>query len=62
MKLTPTCKEVHRLASEQLDRDLTLTEKTGMQLHLLICDACSNFNRQMKFIRLAMRKFPTDKK
>jgi hypothetical protein len=60
MKLNPNCKEVHKLASEQLDRELSLTENTGMRVHLLFCRACSNFNRQMKFIRQAMHKFPIE--
>ncbi len=61
MKLNPNCKEVHRLISEKMDRKLTLSEKTGMRLHLLMCQACSNFSGQMDIIRAAMRKFPVDK-
>jgi predicted anti-sigma-YlaC factor YlaD len=60
MGLKPTCKEVHRLASEQLDRDLTLIERARMQVHLMICDACRNFNDQMGLIRRAMRRLSKD--
>lgn len=56
--LVPTCKEVHRLVSEGLDRDLSLIERTRMRVHLLICDACQNFNGQMTLIRRAMRHMP----
>lgn len=56
MGLKPTCREVHRLVSEGLDRDLTLVERARMRLHLMICDACTNFNAQMLLIRRAMRK------
>ncbi len=61
MSLKPTCKEVHRLVSEGMDRDLNLVEKTRLHLHMLICDACSNFSGQMKLIRRAMHQFPVDK-
>jgi predicted anti-sigma-YlaC factor YlaD len=61
MGIKPTCKEVHRLVSEQMDRDLSLLEKSRLRLHMLMCDACSNFSSQMKLIRSAMRQFPTDK-
>ena len=54
----PTCKEIHRLASEGLDRKLTLVERIRMQLHLLVCTACTNFNGQMQLLRQAMRKMP----
>ena len=57
MKLKPTCREVHRLVSEGQDRELTLVEKIRMRLHLVICDACTTFNRQMRFLRHAMHKF-----
>ncbi|HYD81169.1 MAG TPA: zf-HC2 domain-containing protein [Paucimonas sp.] len=57
MSLKPTCKEVHRLVSEGLDRDLSLIERARMQMHFLVCQACQNFNGQMKLLRQAMRNF-----
>lgn len=54
----PTCKEVHRLVSEGLDRELSLVERTRMRLHLLVCTACTNFNGQMTTLRKAMRQMP----
>lgn len=56
--LKPTCREVHRLVSEGMDRDLTLVERTRMRLHLMVCGACTRFNRQMDTLRRAMRSFP----
>lgn len=56
MGLKPTCKEVHRLTSEGLDRELTLVERLRMRLHLAVCEACTNFTGQMDLIRRAMRQ------
>jgi predicted anti-sigma-YlaC factor YlaD len=56
MGLKPTCQEVHRLTSEGLDRKLSLVERARMRMHLLVCDACRNFNSQMQLIRRAMRR------
>ena len=56
MALKPTCKEVHRLVSEGLDRDLSIVERLRMRLHLVVCDACTNFNGQMALLRQAMRQ------
>jgi len=56
MKLKATCKEVHRLTSEGLDRKLSMIERARMRLHLLVCDACRNFTGQMQLIRRAMRR------
>jgi len=56
MGLRITCREVHRLASEGLDRDLSLIERARMRLHLPMCHACRNFNEQMQLIRRAMRR------
>lgn len=55
----PTCKEVHRLVSEGLDRDLSPLERIRMRCHLLICAACQTFDGQMSLLRQAMRKLPT---
>lgn len=61
MGIKPTCKEVHRLVSEQMDRDLNLVEKARLRVHLMICDACTNFSGQMKLIRRAMHNYPLDR-
>jgi hypothetical protein len=58
MGLKPTCKEVHRLVSEGMDRELTLVERTRMRLHLIVCEACTRFNGQMDLLRRAMRATP----
>lgn len=54
----PTCREVHRLVSEGLDRDLSMVERTRMRLHLMVCGACTRFNGQMSLLRRAMRTMP----
>lgn len=56
MGLKATCKEVHRLVSEELDRDLPLMDRLRVYLHLRICDACKNFEGQMRLLRRAMRR------
>lgn len=57
MKLKPTCREVHRLVSEEQDRRLSVVEKIRVRLHLIVCEACTTFNGQIGFLRKAMHKF-----
>jgi hypothetical protein len=54
----PTCREVHQLVSEGMDRRLSLVERTRLRLHLLVCTACTRFNGQMELLRRAMRQGP----
>lgn len=56
MSLKPTCKEIHRLTSEGMDRDLRFVERARIRLHLLVCAACRNFTGQMTLLRRAMRQ------
>ena len=56
--LMPTCREVHRLVSEGMDRELSLVERARMRVHLVICRACTRFNGQMSLLRRAMRAMP----
>ncbi len=56
MPFKPTCREVHQLASQSLDRRLNLTERLRMRLHLMVCEACTRFNAQMLLIRRAMQR------
>lgn len=60
MKFRPflSCKQAHQLVSEGMDRQLNLTERTRLRMHLQMCDACTNFNGQMQLLRKAVRSFP----
>lgn len=52
-----SCKEVSRLVSESLDRELPLRQRISLRLHLLLCSLCSRFHRQMLFLQDAARAF-----
>ena len=47
------CKEVAQLASERLDRSLSLTEWFSLRLHLLLCAMCTRYVDQLKFLQRA---------
>ena len=49
------CKHASRLLSQEQERQLTLAEKVGLKFHLLLCDACRNFARQLGLMRMAVR-------
>ena len=53
-----SCKEVTRLASQGLDRELTFGERSALRVHFLICQGCRNVNRQLSFLRRALKKLP----
>ena len=48
-----TCEGTAQLASESLDRSLTLYERVTLRLHLFRCDMCSRYVRQLKFLQRA---------
>jgi predicted anti-sigma-YlaC factor YlaD len=51
-----SCKQVARLVSQGLDRELGFTERVRLRVHLAICDGCTNFSKQMAFMREAMAR------
>jgi predicted anti-sigma-YlaC factor YlaD len=51
-----SCKVATHLVSQGLDRRLGLAERVALRLHLAICDGCSNFKKQVAFLRKAMRR------
>lgn len=55
-----SCKEVSHLVSQSQDRRLGVAERIGLKLHLLMCDGCRNFTRQMEFLREAFERFRAD--
>lgn len=48
-----SCKEASRLASQQLERPLTLEERVRFRLHLAICVGCRRMEKQFRFLRAA---------
>lgn len=52
-----SCKEVTYLLSDEQDRKLTLTERINLEMHLAMCKGCSNYRKQMEFLREACRKY-----
>ena len=56
MKPLLSCKEVSQLVSQGLDRRLGLVERVRLRIHLAICDGCTNFKKQMLFLRKALSR------
>jgi hypothetical protein len=53
-----TCRELVQLhASDYLDRQLNWRQRAGVRFHLLICEQCRRFIRQLHLVRgvLALR-------
>jgi Putative zinc-finger len=51
-----TCKEVSHLVSQGLERRLGFGERVALRIHLAICDGCTNFSRQLAFLRKAVAR------
>ncbi|HSA89619.1 MAG TPA: zf-HC2 domain-containing protein [Burkholderiales bacterium] len=62
MKPLLSCREVSQLVSQGLDRRLGWLERTRLRLHLLICDGCTNFSKQMQFLRKALARLAEQSK
>ncbi|WP_260292605.1 zf-HC2 domain-containing protein [Sedimenticola hydrogenitrophicus] len=50
------CKQTTKLLSEKQDRPLSYRERLALRLHLIMCSGCTNYDRQMEFIRKACRR------
>ncbi len=53
--LNRSCKEVTALVIAREDRDLPLTERLALRLHMAICSACPKFERQILTMRNVMK-------
>ncbi|PPC94875.1 MAG: hypothetical protein CTY33_03020 [Methylotenera sp.] len=51
-----TCKQVSQLISQSLDRPLTLTNRIQLKVHLVMCDACTRFKKQMQLLQVAVHR------
>lgn len=48
------CREMSKLITASMDGKLAWRERLMMKLHLLACDPCANFLKQVTFIRTAL--------
>jgi len=51
------CKKVTQLLSESLDRNLSLYQRMGMRIHLIMCKFCSRYKEQLLFLRKTARLY-----
>ncbi len=45
------CQQATRLLSEAQDRELSLKDRAGLKMHVVMCSGCRNFGRQMGTLR-----------
>lgn len=57
--LIPDCKEVTRMVSESMDRDLPWGHRVKMRIHLAMCSYCSRFKKQLALLRKAGQSLAT---
>src|SRR5258707_2399615 len=57
--LLPTCRDASRLQSEALDHTLPFSKRFGLRLHLIVCQWCRRYGRQIRFLREAVHEHPT---
>ena len=43
------------MISESMDRKLPLFQRMGIRLHLMMCEFCSRYRKQLLFIRQTLR-------
>jgi hypothetical protein len=55
--LNRTCKEATALMVAREDRALGLPDRVALRLHLLICNACPRFERQMIGMRNQLKQW-----
>lgn len=51
------CRHVSQLLSESYHRKLSLREWIAVRAHLLYCGACTQFHRQLRWLRIMTRRF-----
>ena len=50
------CREAAQLISRGMDEHLPWWQRASLRVHLLICDACTNFSRQVRLLREALSR------
>ena len=54
--LLPTCREMSRHSSQELDGPLPLFQRLGVGLHLACCSLCRRYRSQLQWLHKAARQ------
>ena len=60
LALSPNCKEASRLQSEALHRPLALPQRMGLRIHLLLCNWCRRYGKNVRFLKGVVDDSPTE--
>ncbi|MEN8210277.1 MAG: hypothetical protein ABFR31_01050 [Thermodesulfobacteriota bacterium] len=55
------CKDISRLISRSMDQKLPLGIRLGIKFHLMMCDLCLRYKKQLELISKSMSKIETDR-
>lgn len=50
------CKHATQLASQAMDKPLPLRQRIALRVHLWMCDACTQFQQQVRLMRKAVTR------
>ncbi len=53
--LRVTCKQAASLLIAREDREIALSEKVALRLHIYACKACPNFEQQISIMRKSLK-------
>ncbi len=57
MPFNRTCREVAALLVAREDRHLRLGDRLALRMHMVICDACPRFERQILTMRNSLQQW-----
>ncbi len=50
------CQQASRLASDKLERRLSLNESLRLNIHCLICSSCRHYTAALRLLHVTLRK------
>ena len=53
--ISPDCRQASRMQSEAVHRRLSILERLGLRVHLLLCSWCRRYGHQVSVLRLLAR-------
>ena len=60
LAFSPSCKEASRLQSEALHRPLALPQRVGLRIHLLLCNWCRRYGKNVRFLKGVVDDSPAE--
>lgn len=62
VRVMPSCKDISEMISQGMDRNLPLSKRLAIRLHVSMCGLCRRYEKQLRLLRHGFARYADPEK